>query len=325
MEVNQNVPAEIRYTVANVVTTTPFHIARGYVNSADAGAAYAIQGLKTLSQNNQFGISITELKDGFLYSVPYNNLGALLDYVAPQCGLIDNNWVYEAQQYEENEGRRFLNDFYTYALYTSVFSYLSAVIKNADMVSQMSMKAVQDVVNSVSHCLASYREIRDSAFVTFGNMTQQFSDMLSMDMSLTVESPKFKQAWGNWFAMAQKMYSYLMTNQNYTKGLQIFDDSYVWNIAFAGVTAQSTTYHRNIKYPLYNIGYESLGRALCSVNYSFSDITIIDMDAGDSAYSITTFAQQGKNIVKQCCAFADSGNGVMLRIMFSPKRVVVNG
>ena len=67
MEVNQNVPAEIRYTVANVVTTTPFHIARGYVNSADAGAAYAIQGLKTLSQNNQFGISIIELKDGFLY------------------------------------------------------------------------------------------------------------------------------------------------------------------------------------------------------------------------------------------------------------------
>ena len=319
-QLNTGVAKEIQYALASVVTATPYHIATGYVNSADMGASYAVQGLKMLSGQNQYNIGITEISDGYVYSVPYANIQNLLETVAPSNGLINNDWVYASQLREENEGLRFLCDFYKYLMYSSVYAYVSAIVRNVEMFQNMPVSEVATVVNTLARCLMAYPDMKDNAFITLGNVTKQFNDALNENRA----HPQFQAMLQQWITLVRQVYDYLTNNENYVADLQIFGNSYVWNVAIAGVTNQVITYHRNIRYPLYGINFETLKTALTSVNFPFADITIIDMNEGKQAYNISTYGQQGSAIVKQCCQFADSGNGVMLRIMFTPRKVVIN-
>lgn len=317
IQINQSVPKEVQFAVSQILSALPYYLTTAYVNSCDKGADLALRGLSTLNQDTTYRIRIHEVQDGYVYNVPFETIHLLLELVIPKSDMIDSEWIHIAQTFEEQNKNRFWAELQILMYFVANMGYVSSVVQSETELRDADIEALSDVVRSMTMSLMTYN-VQDNAFLSLLNLSQAFNNELSRN----ILNPTH---FGQWLTLVKNVYKYLIGDNKYTGNLQQFGDNYVWNITVAGVTNQDITMHRNIPYPLYTIGLDMIISLLSSVKNDFVDVLIIDPYDGEVAYDVKTLGVQANEVIKKCCCFADSGNGIVLRIMFKPTRKVVYG
>lgn len=309
---------EVRYVLSKVVQSLPYYSTNAYVDNCDQGIALAVNGLKTLNGDRQYRISVMQVKDGYVFNIPPDSMNNLLVQALGDSSVIDDKWVYTSQMREENEKNRFRTDFVNTVQHLAVMGYIRNIVEKGQQVAELDLDNISVIVGSLAACLAENGGgYNDQVLSYLSNVTQSFNQML---VNQQVKDNHYQQAYQQWWQTCKQYYDYMAQNQAFYSKLQNIGDSYVLNVAIAGITQQTVTYHRNVPYPLYGITIPSVLSMMSQFKYPYADISIIEQEMGTAAFDIKTLENQGRSVIKQCCALCDSGNGVMLRFLITPNR-----
>ena len=318
MGVNMEMAQEVRYVLSKVVQSLPYYSTNAYVDNCDQGIALAVNGLKTLNSDRQYRISVMQVKDGYVFNIPFDSMSVLLAQAMGDSSVIDDKWVYTSQMREENEKNRFRTDFINTVQHLSVMGYVRNIVEKAQQVAELDLDNISVIVSSLAACLAENGgNYNDQILAYVSNVTQSFNQML---MNQQTKDNNYQQAYQQWWQTCKQYYDYMAQNVAFYSRLRNVGDSYIWNIAVAGITQQTQTYHRNIPYTLYGISIPCLLSLLSQFKYPYADISVIEQDMSTVAFDIKTLENQGRSVIKQCAALCDSGNGVLVRLLITPTR-----
>lgn len=323
MGVNMEIPQEVRYALSKVISSLPYYSTNGYVDSCDQGIALAVQGLKTLNSNQQYRVNIMQVLNGYVFNIPFDTIGQLMNITLGDSSFIDDKWVYTGQLREESEKNRLKQDITGTVQHISVMAYVRNIVEKAQELASFDLDNIAVIVSSLAACLMENGgQYNDQALQYLSGVTQQFNQLL---INQRIKDNRFNEMFMTWWNTCKQYYDYMPPTCDFYRRLKLSNDgtSYIMTIAVAGLTQQTETRHRNIPYALYGVSLPGLISFLGQFKYPFARISVIKQTGDTAAYDIETLDNQGRSVVKECAEICDSGNGVLLRLMITPNRKTV--